>query len=617
MKSIPRWLLCAGFVLLILGGKLWLVHTAGSDLPFWDQWDAEGESVLRPWIEGRLTVEDVVSHHNEHRPITAELFALGLFAANGQWDGFVETTTSAMVHAGFALALLLLALRCLRGPWPAVFGALLVLLFTLPFSWENTLVGYQVQFYFLLLFSLGHIWLALVPGRFGAPWVCGQICGVLAVGTMASGFFSAVVVVAVLGLRFFHERRLTVQQVTTICLSLALCVAGWEIRTYVPGHEPLMAHGARELAMSFFRLLAWPGVSSFPWSLALMVPSLVFGFRRLRERAMSETDAVLLGLLGWTVLQCLAIAYGRGNGGGNGVLASRYLDVLSVNVALGFIFIGKEFTGFRRVAIAAVWCAGVAAGLAQQSLQNWRSGVVPNIARHERQEENVRAYLSTGDAAHLRNKASGDIPYPDGNDLLDRIRPPAIQEIMPPSVRRPVPIASGAPDAPRTLPPSMARLPVSAAVSTWSLPANAGAFKWRSAVQRGSCLPILRFRVAGDLGAPGRPLRLVVRSAAGTVPVQPDAAPGERWRNVTVFRPAGEWWVEADDADDRAWFAFTEPVELGRWTWFAGKLLKHWSGVLAAGALLLLAGAGMKGSQLRNSRLLIPLVGQTRCSLMD
>lgn len=38
---IGRWL--AGLFCLVLGGRLWLVGWAGSDLPLWDQWWAEFE----------------------------------------------------------------------------------------------------------------------------------------------------------------------------------------------------------------------------------------------------------------------------------------------------------------------------------------------------------------------------------------------------------------------------------------------------------------------------------------------------------------------------------------------------------------------------------------------
>ena len=554
MKSISTWLVWAGFALLIFGGKLWLIRVAGSDLPFWDQWDAEGESVYRPWIEGRLTIGDIIQPHNEHRLVTTKLYALGLFAANGQWDEYVATTTNAAIDALFALALLLLARRLLRAFWLGAFGTLLVLLFTLPFSWQNTLMGFQVQFYFLLIFSLGHIWFTLDSDRFAAGWAFGQVCGVLALSSLASGFFSSVAVAAVLGHRFLRERRFAPQQFVTLGICIAMCILGWAGTHHVPRHELLLTQGVAGLLGNLLRLMAWPGVAWFPWTLALWFPALVFTYRRTRGIETPRTDAILLGLFLWTLLQCAAIAFGRG--ASDPWQVSRYFDILALNVALGFLFLAKEFTGFRRAAVATVWCAAMAMGLVQQSTDQWLR-VVSLIAHHEQQEQNVRAYLSTGDEAHLRNKRQLDIPFYTADLLLDRFRSPAIRNIMPPSVRPPVPICSGAPDAPRTMPSSMAQISTSVAVSTWSLSASAGGFHWRSATQADSSLPVLRFRVAGDLGKAGQRIHLVVRSTTSMVAVEPKTVPGESWETVNIFRPRGEWWVEATDEDDNTWFAFT------------------------------------------------------------
>ncbi|MEI7553102.1 MAG: hypothetical protein WCL24_12305, partial [Verrucomicrobiota bacterium] len=261
MPTLTRWLLVAGFCLLIFGGKLWLVSAAGSDLPTWDQWDAEGEVVLRPWLEGWMGQKEIFHPHNEHRLVTTKLFNLGLFIANGQWDNLLEATVNAAVHTACALVLLFLALPWLPRPWPGVFAALLTLLFTLPFGWENSLFGFQVQFYFLLLFSLGHLGLTLKGDGFSIRWGVGQICGLLAALSLASGFLSALGVLAVLGHRLVRERRWSAQQITTTSLALIFTVLGWILKNDVPAHAVLRAHDAGQFAGAFFKLLTWPGVS--------------------------------------------------------------------------------------------------------------------------------------------------------------------------------------------------------------------------------------------------------------------------------------------------------------------------------------------------------------------
>ncbi len=586
MKPHPPWLMMLGFCLLIFGAKLWFIDVGGSDLPTWDQWDAQSENVLRPWLEGGWHIRDVFQPHNEHRLVTTKLYSLGLFIANGQWDCFLETTANAAVHTLCALLLLLLARRWLAGIWLGLFAALLVLLFTLPFSWENTLCGFQVQFYFLLLFSLGHVWLTLEGDRFGGRWAVGQLSGGLAVITMASGFLSGAAILAVLGHRLVRERRWSAQQITTAGLALVSCIAGWLLKYEVPGHAVLHARGPGQFAGAFLELLAWPGSTLFPWALVLFAPAVIFLVRRIRSQATSADDAILLGLQIWLLLQCLALAAARGGGGT--ILAPRYLDLLTVNLALGWIFLAREFSGRVRRWLAAVWLAAVAAGLIQQSCMMWRDNVEPDISRHQRQEGHVRDFLRTRDPAHLLNQPWGDVPYPDGGTLVQRLASPAIQAIMPPSVRRSIPVSNGAPTIlPATAPAAIRPI----ALSTWSLPAHALPFHWRSAPQSAGTLPVLRFRIAGDLGRPGYQGQLVVRSAAGTVLVEPDSAPGNYWKNVSVFRPAGEWWLEVTAADSGTWFAFTEPVDVGRLTWVAEKLLKYHFLVIAAGLTLLACGA--------------------------
>lgn len=583
--------MAAGFFLLIFGGKLWFIDRAGSDLPTWDQWDGEWEQALRPWLEGRLTVANLIHGHNEHRVLTTRLYALGLFLANGQWDAFVETAGNAAIHTGLALMLLLIARRHLRGPWLLSMGLLLVLLFTLPFSWENALFGFQVSFYFMLLFSVGHIWLTLRSDQFSVGWGIGQLCGLLVVGTLASGLLSAAAVLCVLAYRLLRNPRWTAQQAVTAALCLALCALGWIARCEVEGHRGLFAHNFREFAHGLLTLLSWPCLWPFPWGFILFIPTAIFVVRLVRTPALGAGEAVLLGLLAWVLLQFLALAYARSGGGI--VVAPRYLDLLAVHVALGFVFLGRETSGIMRRVIVPLWLTAVVFGLFGFSRQGWNDFVSVNIGRQKIQETNVRGFLETGDSTYLLGKPWGEIPYPSEAVLLDRLSHPAINSIMPVSVRRALPLRFPSPSARADLPPSLPPAPGPVALSTWSSDGGGTMRTWISERLPAAALPILRFRVAGDLGAPGHALRLVVKSADAEVPISPESAPGGRWKTVNVFRPRGEWWIEAADGDNRAWFAITAPVELGRLSWFVEKLLKYHGRVIFAGALFLVAGSAI------------------------
>ena len=583
MRFNSGWFILAGVFLLIFGSKLSLIHYAGSDLPVYDQWDAEAEFTFRPWLEHRLGWQDIYQAHNEHRLITTKLYALSLLNVTGQWNGLVETSANAVIHTISAIILLLLSRRWLSGHWLTAFGVLLFLLFALPFSWENTLAGFQVQFYFLLLFSVGHLVFSLESDCFSWRWGVGQLCGVLALASMASGFLSALAIMAILIWLIISGRRWTRQRWITAAISILIGIAGWCMRVDVPGHLSLHATNVSNFLVSFLRLLAWPGPVIVPF---MILPALLFLRRIILLRNTRKADALLFGLLAWCLLQCAALAFGRGGGG---VLASRYFDLLAVNVALSFVFIVTELSGRIRWVVANAWFVIVTAALFALSLHEWRYGVLPLKGAHEIQQQHTRDYVRTGAPAELLDKGWPEIPYPDPGVLKARLDLPAIQEILPPSVHRSLSLAPVPTPDRQSVPQSLPPAPWPIAFSSYST-SDTGRRVWRSADQPAATRPILRFRIAGDLGQDASGLKLVLKSAHGEVALVPESPPGNRWKAITVARPSGVWWIEATAENPTAWFAVTEPVEIGRLTWTAEKLIKHHMIFLLVGGLFLIAG---------------------------
>lgn len=166
-----------GLFLAILGGKFLLIQSHGSDVPHWDQWDIEGERLIKPWVEGDLTIGSLFAPHNEHRPFFTRVWALGLFVLNGQWDARLEAVANAFLHAAAALLLLYLLGPHFRGWLKPAFPLLLILLFALPFNWENTVRGFQSQFPFLLLFTLVHLHGSLTRPPLRPGWWPSQLSG--------------------------------------------------------------------------------------------------------------------------------------------------------------------------------------------------------------------------------------------------------------------------------------------------------------------------------------------------------------------------------------------------------------------------------------------------------
>lgn len=93
-----RFILGLALFLIVLGAKLWLVQQAGSDLPFRDQWDAEG-NLLVHYCNHQLSIREFFQPHNEHRILWTRLLALSLLALNRQWDARLEMTANAVLHS--------------------------------------------------------------------------------------------------------------------------------------------------------------------------------------------------------------------------------------------------------------------------------------------------------------------------------------------------------------------------------------------------------------------------------------------------------------------------------------------------------------------------------------
>lgn len=587
LRTLTYVCILCGLFLSVFGAKLWLIQTSASDLPIHDQWDAEAELTLRPWLEGHLSAAHFFHPHNEHRLVTTKLYALALVALNGQWDNHVATIGSALVHTFCAVLLLVLGCRLLPQAWQPAFALLLLLLFALPFAWANTLVGFQVQFYFLVLFTLGHIWLSLESDRFTARWALGQLSALAALGTLASGFLSSLAVIAALAHRAWRTGKLTRQQLTTLLVAVALTLLGWSLKHDVPGHAPLRAENLVQFARGFLHVLAWPANHLFPWSLALFAPAALFLFRRFRDRTVSFADSILSALLAWFLLQAAATAYARGNGD---LLASRYLDLFSLGSLLGFLFIIRELSGRPRRVAAALWSILFVVGLHHQIRGIEESVLQPGTAIHRAREDAIRAYLVSGDVNLLRTENPWDSVYPDPEVLRQRLASPALQQILPPSVRATIPLASS---SSRPLPDPLSPPPYPIAVSTWHLDRTDHPFAWRSSTQSADTLPVLRFRIAGHFGPDHPNLQILLKSAADSVPLLSDRSSLDRWKTVNVVRPAGEWWIEVTDADPAAWFAITEPAEVGRLSWLAGKLLKLHLPLFLVGICLLFVSVGL------------------------
>ena len=609
-RSWAGWLNLAASLLalflMVAGARWWLVQTYTTELPYVDQWDGEAAAVLKPWAEGHLQWHDLLVPHNEHRVVLTRALCLGLFAANGQWDGQLETAVNAALCGGFAVLMAAVLLRVFGSGWRWTILAALAVYGTLPFGWENTLNGFQSQNYFLVFFSLAAIWGLGLHRAGAAEWWMGLAGAVLACLSMGSGFLAAA---AVLGLMMVQALRGRVwpdwRDGITAVLCVGIVVAGWVTRTVVPAHAFLRADSSAAFLRAFCRYLAWPFYDQPTAAWWMAAPLLVLTVVYLRrvfvrgERMGDQRVKLLLGVGGWCVLQVAALAYTRDGHGAPP--ACRYMDLLAIFPLTNWLaaaLLVREFAGSGRgrvagvTGVAACWMGVLACGLWQETAKDFRVWLPGYLAAQRQSEANARGYLRTGDfARYLAGKPPDEIAFPRPERLRELLDDPTIGAFLPADVRAPLAMRiEGAEDnvafVPNGLPPTLAAPPWT---EVW------GSYPGRQGSVLGSLpengvgrrLPYLAFQFAGDVGEPG--LSFVLRAAASSrrLDWRPSHVPHERWRVDYLRRPGSDLRVEASAARAGKWFAFSEPVEVGGWSYRAGWVLRRarlafWAGWLLA-----------------------------------
>ena len=407
-------------------------------MPYMDQLAKEGEMILAPYYEGTLRLADFFVPHNEHRIAPTLALNLALAAAGGKWDARVQCLANALLHGALAAAMVGFFWRHFSRRWALSAAWLLAVLCALGLDWQNTLGGFQSQFYFLAGFSLAAIYgLLAVRGPLSVRWWVGLSCALLAVVSMGSGFLCAAPVALAVGLRCAANRRISMADGTTLLASAVFLGAGWRLRAPAPWHAVLHARNAGDFLAYFAHCLSWPR-PEWPWLGALVwLPWAILAVRAVWRPGprYDERSEVLLACGLWVLLQAAAVAYARGAGGG--YPASRYGAVFSIGVAANlavFPLLGGAAHGRPRAGFAVLWIALVLGAGAAAASPIWRLELPAAAARYRECEANVRGYVLTGDVRFLE-KGEQPLPYRDWlRRILDR---PAIRAHLPESVGGP------------------------------------------------------------------------------------------------------------------------------------------------------------------------------------
>jgi len=437
MQAVFSVLLVA---LTVLAVRLILLGYYGSVVPFWDQWDAEAAGLFKPYIEGNLPLSNLIAPHNEHRILTTRLLALGLFELRGAWDPILEMIVNTIIFSGFAGWFSWLIGRGLPIMERWALTVFCAALFAVPLGWQNLLQGFQVQFYFLLIFStLALCGFANAIGLSLRWWGSG-LAAVAAFFSLASG---ALVVPAVLVLSIVQlvlgVRQRSFREVAAILLLVVTSAIMLLSVPTIPSDAGLKAQSIGQWIWGLIILGSYPSLR-VAGLIGIHFPLLIFTWRMLRRSpSLGARGWFVVGLGIWLAAQMASIAYGRAVG----ILASRYFDIVLIGLPLNYVALrlllceANAKSGQRWwTRLSAVWLIVAATGVAWWAFDDMAPAIMSEGVIGATEQQNTVAFLKTGDIGTLENKPhQTDIPYPDPKRLAMLLSDPTIRAILPDQIR--------------------------------------------------------------------------------------------------------------------------------------------------------------------------------------
>jgi hypothetical protein len=580
----------ASFAAVLFGIKLLVIGTYGNATPYWDQWDSEASRLYAPFLEGRLGWSHMLAAHNEHRSLTTWLLALGLLSANGVWNPLLQMVVNAGLHVGLACLLVHLMTRTVGHRFLPAGLAFGLPLFGWPYGWENTLAGFQSCFYFLLLFSVGSIWLVIGASPFSARWWWGSFLAVCGFFSLASGVFAPAALAAVGTAQYFLGVSRSRLHIASLLALVALFVLGVALTPSVAHHASLKAATLQQLLYSWDAVLGWPIRVTVIGPVLRNAPAALFVAMMLRQRPPAEDRRwFLLALVIWMAGQSLAIAHGRAVGS----MAPRYKDLFAIDVLTNFaclFTIARDVVGNRRwvTPAAAAWAAIVLGCLGSNVHKHCMNDMQQRLITAQAQEINTRSYVLTGDKQHLTDKPFMHVPHPSPDHLAAVLDNASVRAILPRNIAAPLKgsfivsdqKAAGtfdgySPKTPRPL------------AQAWGTFADNGAATTGTASitfprsHRGYRVEI---PVVGQSRAEG--IALEIEQDGARWPLRAVGDGDEQWGVATATVHGRPFTLHITDNSSEAWVAVGSPVPMGMLDSQVDRLLRRWDVFVIAGSVM-------------------------------
>lgn len=579
-----------GIVLLGGGAKLWLIHLYGTDLPDRAQWLDGQAGVVDLWATGAQSPASDLAPARDY-PVLARWVSQALLHVNGQWDNRLLVVANTLIHA-FAVALLvaLLAPRLTRtGIWITSLAA--ALLVAAPLNAGEVLAGSALPDCLTLVLAIPAVWLLLEHTPGNRDWWLGLA---LAAATPFASHLSPALF-AGLGAVALARAVIDVPRRTVHAVNCAVALAGLagslalEYRWLAPA---LSLDGNWPLWIA--RALAFPEGGTW-WLLpAVHAPLGAWFWLLYRDPDRKQTLAPMLGIVGTAAtLIALHLCLERAPGDAAPTILASTALLIDV-AAVTWLWHHQAGPRLGRLAFTVAWAGLVAFGLRAHTERALAIELPRESAAAAEAAARMERFLREDEPAVLQHRDVRAATGIAAERLQEFLAHPYLRRALPASVRPRVHLLPGSattPDFRSDLAGTDLPFPFAAAwvSGRGDEPASGSMFVSRALPP--GLLPVLQFRVAGDLGTPRFPLALRSLESGETFTLQLEERTGARWKNVNLGRPRDPVVLVVGPAAPGAWGAFSEPVEQGLLSWYARKFAKNWTWFVGAGAAVLLVAA--------------------------
>lgn len=434
-------LLCGA--VLVLSAKILLIAAFGSSVPFWDEWEAQGDRLFLPLLEGKIPFSTMFSPHNEHRILFGRLVWLVSLGLSHQWDTILIMLINAVIHTAVVSLVAWVAFWHLSERQFAVGVAAVSFLMALPFGWENTLWAMQTVVYGLLLFSYASVCLLAGATAFSTRWWVGSLFGVCSYFCMAAGAATPAAAAAIAAVQILIGKRRGWKEYLAVAVQLLSFGAMVYFVPRLNYQDGVASRTVEAFVGGLLRYSSWPLPPHVLSALIINCPALILLGKLIWERAeLGNPRWRVLALWLWTFVHILLFAYGRSLGD---AVASRYQDIFLTGILInGAILFDLVASSGRKSLIAAfgLWLIVVVVELARYFVTITVPAISSLPERSLRHLKQVSSFLR--DRLSLEGIPYHDLPFPSPGHLAGWLTNPTIRKVLPPQLSEPAPSVPGA-----------------------------------------------------------------------------------------------------------------------------------------------------------------------------